>query len=65
MSPEIIAAGANSGLLLIIAWFIKGWVADMKEHRTRDCVRLQALEKDVAFLKGRLSSGLSTDDFNN
>lgn len=61
MDPETVFAGVNSLLLLIIAWFIRGWVADIKEHRTRDCARLQALEKDVAFIKGRMFGGVHYD----
>jgi len=61
MNPELIAAGVNSILVLIVGWFVRGWALEIKEHRLRDCLRLQALEKDVAFLKGRLFGGIPYD----
>ncbi len=50
----------NPFLVLIVGWFIRNWAIEVKEHRTRDCLRLQALEKDVAYIKGQLH-GVSDD----
>ncbi len=54
MTLEQALATANPFLVLIVGWFVRNWASEMREHRTRDCLRLQALEKDVAFIKGQL-----------
>ncbi len=62
MELSAVLVAINPILVLLVGWFIRQWAHEVKEHRTRDCLRLQLLERDVAFLKGQLR-GLSNDNF--
>ncbi len=60
MALSDVLVAVNPLLVLLVGWFIRQWALEVREHRTRDCLRLQRLEADVAYLKGQLS-GLFDD----
>jgi hypothetical protein len=61
MTLQEALATFNSVLLVIVGWFIRNWVTDVKADRVRDGERIASLEKEVSFIKGRLFGGIPHD----